>query len=90
MALSLGPGPEHNVLQCFQSFWVRPENVGAKVLSPKCPRSVPEVFQKWPKSVPQMSQKRPRSVAKVRGDAEKDAKEHDMNTEHDFPGIEEP
>lgn len=37
-----------------------------------------------------MSQKRPRSVAKVRGDAEKDAKEHDMNTEHDFPVIEEP
>jgi hypothetical protein len=37
-----------------------------------------------------MSQKRPRSVAKVRGDAEKDAKEHDMNTEHDFPVIEVP
>ena len=37
-----------------------------------------------------MSQKRPRSVAKVRGDAEKDAKEHDMKTEHDFPVIEEP
>ena len=69
---------------------MRPENVGAKVLSQKCPRSVPEVFQKCPRSVPKMSQKRPRSVAKVRGDAEKYAKEHDMNTEHDFPVIGEP
>ena len=55
-------------------------------VSQKCPRSVSEVTKKCTT----MSQKRHRSVAKVRGDAEKDAKEHDMNTEHDFPVIEEP